>query len=201
MLSIFLCTIIRVNETIIKAVPLAEAQDISLYPGDLYIHTDGPEPRIWTLLGSCVSIALFNRKEGIGAVCHAQLPCLRMENLDCSQDCPENCAGKSGSAGKFRYLTCAFKQMVQVLTSKGVPVSRLSAYLFGGSEAVGLGTDFFRVGAENIEMAHSLLQKSRIPVLFEDTGGKTGRSLYFFPATGRLYYRYHGERDFRLLSE
>jgi chemotaxis protein CheD len=201
MLSVFLCTIIRVNETSIKTVPFAEAQDISLYPGDLYIHTGGPEPRIWTLLGSCVSVALFNRKAGIGAICHAQLPRRRLKDPDCSEGCPENCTENTADVGKFRYLTCAFRQMVRVLTSQGVPASRLSAYVFGGSEAAGIGNDFFRVGAANVEMAHALLQKNRISVLFEDTGGKTGRSLYFFPATGRLYYRYHGERDFHFLSE
>ena len=190
-----------VKESIIKTVPPGETEDISLYPGELYIHTGGPGPRVWTLLGSCVAVALFNRKAGIGAICHAQLPQRRLKNLDCSKDCPEDCERLSGEPGKFRYMTCAFKQMLKVLTSQGIPASSLSAYLIGGSEVAPAGKDFFRVGAGNIDMARSLLRQHRISVVFEDTGGKTGRSLYFFPATGRLYYRFHGERDFRSLLE
>jgi len=193
--------LILVKESTIKTVPSGEAGEISLYPGELYIHTGGPGPRVWTLLGSCVAVALFNRKAGVGAICHAQLPQRRLKNLDCSKDCPEDCEKLSEDSGKFRYMTCAFKQMLKVLTGRGIPASSLSAYLIGGSEVAPAGKDFFRVGAGNIEMARSLLQKNRISLVFEDTGGKIGRSLYFFPATGRLYYRYHGEKEFRLLSE
>ena len=171
--------------------------EISLYPGELYIHTRGKEPRIWTLLGSCVSVVLFNPVRGVGAICHAQLA----EQVHLHQGDIKACTDTDTKESRFRYMNCAFEHMLHILNRKGIPSAELSAYLLGGA-AVGLkGGDFFNVGARNLDMARKLLKENGIKILREETGGNRGMTLYFYPATGDLYYRYHGQSFYSRFNE
>ncbi len=163
--------------------------EVSLYPGELYVHTRGPAPRIWTLLGSCVSVILFSPSRKIGAICHAQLaeePHHHEEDINACTDTDEK-------DNRFRYLNCAFEFMLHNLIRKGAAPGEMKAYLLGGA-AVGMtGSDYFQVGKKNLEMGKNLLKENGISVQLEKTGGTKGMTLYFYPASGDLYYRYHGE--------
>ena len=179
----------------IDQLPVAETE-ISLYPGELYVYTEGPAPRVWTLLGSCVSVALFSRELKIGAICHAQLAEEHLRAASCVDTCPNQCKRDPEDQGRFRYLSCAFQYMLDALAARGGYPNRLSAYVVGGSEAVIHGSGFFKVGKSNLAMADELLARKKIPVLHQDIGGAVGRTLYFYPATGELLFRYHGQRDY-----
>ena len=174
--------------------------EVALYPGELYIHT-APDPvRVWTLLGSCVSVALFNREARMGAICHAQLAQESLRDEECSRSCPNVCRRNSGDVSRFRYLTCAFSHMVSELGKAGLDASRLSAYVIGGFESCTSGRDFFRVGERNIRTARELLAARGIPILHEESGGTRGRTLYFYPHYGELLFRYHGQKEYSRLA-
>lgn len=174
--------------------------EVALYPGELYIHT-APDPvRVWTLLGSCVSVALFNREARMGAICHAQLAQESLRNEDCSRSCPNVCRREKGDASRFRYLTCAFSHMLAELEKAGLEARRLSAYVIGGFVSRAGGEDFFRVGERNISTARELLAARGIPILHQETGGTRGRTLYFYPHHGELLFRYHGEKVYSRLA-
>lgn len=174
-------------------------KEIALYPGQLYIHT-APEPvRVWTLLGSCVSVALFNREARMGAICHAQLAQESLRGEECKKTCPNVCKRDGGDESRFRYLTCAFAYMVDELAKVGLDAKRLSAYVIGGFESRDRASDFFRVGQRNIETARELLSSRGIPILHEEAGGTRGRTLYFYPHHGELLFRYHGQKEYSRL--
>ncbi len=177
------------------SLPEARAE-VSLYPGELYVYTRGPEPRIWTLLGSCVSVILFSSSRKIGAICHAQLaelPHHHPEDINACTDTDEK-------EKRFRYLNCAFDFMLQNLVRKGASPREIKAYLLGGAAVGKTGSDYFQVGKKNLEMGKKMLQEHGIPIQMEKTGGNKGMTLYFYPASGDLYYRYHGDTLYTRIS-
>lgn len=150
---------------------------VTIYPGEFY-STTGSE-MISTVLGSCISIALFDLERGIGGLNHFMLA------KDCSTDTDE---GKSlmGKYGQY-----AMELLIADLEKKGTTVSRLSAKVFGGSNVFNLpAATGAQVGDVNIKFAFDYLKKKNIPVLTSNTGGNLPRKIFFDPMTGKVFLKY-----------
>lgn len=83
-----------------------ELPTVHLKAGEMHC-TDRPT-LVVTVLGSCLSVILYNRRLGIGGICHALLPSCGNQKT-CSGDCME----------KFRYVDCAIRQMVKIFDRFG----------------------------------------------------------------------------------
>lgn len=146
--------------------PHGAAAEIYLHPGQIAI---APEPaRITTILGSCVSVCLFDERRGIGGACHFQLP-LR--------------AGDAHRSARFGNV--ALELLVEGLVAEGSRRAGLQAKVFGGACVL----DAFRgradhLGAQNVDVALSLLDAWKLPVVGRDVGGRRGRKLLFHTDTG-----------------
>src|SRR3954452_8025815 len=127
-----------------------DTMDVFLQPGEYFVGD--AHCRLRTILGSCVSITLWNRSRRIGAMCHFLL----------SQRAPGGPAALDG-----RYADEALSLMLRDLQREGVSAEECRAKLFGGGDmfpALGLG-EGDTVGRRNGEFARQLLRQHGVPVV------------------------------------
>ncbi|HEY9594858.1 MAG TPA: chemotaxis protein CheD, partial [Spirochaetia bacterium] len=86
-----------------------------------------------------------------------------------------------------KYADSAIPALLARVIALGGRAGALQALLIGGAQMFPLGnTTLASIGDKNVEMARRLLKESNIPIIFEDTGGTTGRSVLFDGDTGRV---------------
>lgn len=143
-----------------------------LHPGQLCFAT---EPTVvTTVLGSCVSVCLYDEELTAAGVNHFLLP-----GSTSRDESPR--FGESANAvllGRFREL--------------GVPASRLRAKVFGGASMGGSSAG--DLASRNVEVAVTFLRKYSIPIVSQDTGGERGRKLIFRTSDASAWVRLLGER-------
>lgn len=145
-----------------------------VHPGQSF-HSAAPTA-ITTILGSCVSVCLFDVQAGIGGITHYILP----------RPLP---GGNTMPAEKLG--TLAIPQLHEALLTAGARARRIQAKLFGGASmyARNGGRD---LGAENVDVAKSMLAQLRVPIVGEDVGGSRGRKLLFHSDDGAVWLKYLG---------
>jgi chemotaxis protein CheD len=132
-----------------------------------YAVSAKPNTVISTLLGSCVSVCIFEPHRRAGGMNHFLLP---GEDTD---------AVKGLSVRHGAYL---MELLINGLIKLGADKTDMQAKIFGGARLMkGLGD----VGQKNIEFARRFLRQENIPLISESTGGTSGRRLLFWPASGR----------------
>ncbi|MDA8163594.1 MAG: chemotaxis protein CheD, partial [Desulfobacteraceae bacterium] len=133
---------------------------------------------ITTLLGSCVSVCLYNPRTKSGAMCHGVLPF----------------CGSSSLKDSFHFVDSSIAYMVEVLghQQKTIP-GDLEAKLFGGANVLALaariGKKGSTVGDQNIEAARASLRGHGVPIVVERVGGDRGCKLFFYANTGEVLMR------------
>jgi chemotaxis protein CheD len=139
-----------------------------LLPADLAI-ADGDAPRtMMTILGSCVSVCLWDRRGRCGGMNHYLLP-RRGPNADATA----------------RYGDIAIPLLVSKLVALGASRESLRAKIFGGAHVLpGFRTDGRSLGAENVAVAVELLHAEGVQTVSEDVGGTRGRKLAFNTVDG-----------------
>lgn len=130
---------------------------------------------ISTILGSCVSVCLFDDVARLGGITHYVLPqpfgALRVE------------------PGKFGSL--AVRALFDDLLAAGARGDRVRAKLFGGASMLSLAAGTSRdIGAQNSTIALDILRELRVPVVVKDVGGTRGRKLVFHSDDGAAWVKY-----------
>jgi|GEM_PF-184985 len=156
-----------------------------LKPAEIHM-TDRPSI-VKTVLGSCVSVTLFNRRLKVGAICHGMLP-------HCKQK-PECKDG--GCAECFKYVECSIRHMLDRFRSSGIADREIEVKLFGGADMFATETgERETIGAQNTKTALRIIEKERLVLSKSDTGGSQGRRLFFFTHTGEVFLkRLGGEKE------
>ena len=125
-------------------------------------------------LGSCVAIAIHDRMAKVGGLAHVLLP-------DAS-------LGR-GVENRARYASTAVPLLLEEMRSIGA-TGPFAASLIGGAALFGpLLAWGGSVGSRNIDAARAALAAARIPVVAEDVGGASGRTLSFDVSTGAVRVR------------
>lgn len=131
---------------------------------------------VTTILGSCVSVCLYDEACGLGAITHYLLP---------------KPLASGGDAARFG--TTAIPQVIEDLKRRGA--KSLTAKVFGGSAMnsalAATGRD---LGTQNAAVAMQILAEHRIPVAAIDTGGASGRKLLFQTDDGTAWVKYVEKR-------
>lgn len=168
-----------------------EYEQLYLYPGEVHI---AEEPTVvWTLLGSCVSVILYNERLRVGAICHAQLPEERYQ--DGTRDpCLHPCYKGEMNAERFKYVTCSIRYMYDQFIARGIRPDEITVKLFGGASVLEGVSDKHNVGDNNIRIAYQVLQEYQLKIVKTDLGGKKGRTIYFYSDTGEVFMRKHRSR-------
>jgi len=149
-----------------------ERKSIFLLPGEL-VFVRNPTI-VSTLLGSCVAVCLYDKKNNWGGMNHYMLP---------SQN--------DGSLEPGKYGEQSINKLLLMAAKAGCSRSELVASIFGGGNVVGHlgslgGLVPMGIGNRNIDIAHSLLSKHSIRVTGGDTGGELGRKIRMNTATNEI---------------
>ncbi len=126
-----------------------------------------------TILGTCVSVCLFDAKVRVGGINHFLLP---------------YGVGLEGSAA--RYGNVAMERLLSEVLALGASKSRLQAKVFGGMTGSLPASNPRNLGASNVAFALQSLEQERIPVVARDVGGERGRKLIFQSQDGTAWVKH-----------
>ena len=147
-----------------------EKEAAKILPGEYYATTR--DMIIVTVLGSCVSVCLRDRTNGIGGMNHFMLP---HSNNDANNPL-------SISA---RYGTYAMEMLINHLQKLGAKRNNFEAKVFGGGNVL-RGFTVTNVGAQTADFAMDFLETEKIKVVARDLLDIYPRKVYFFPQNGRV---------------
>jgi chemotaxis protein CheD len=158
-----------VSETMVRMGELA----VSSAPGHVLVSLG---------LGSCIGLALLDRKMGIAGLAHIVLP------------------QSQGHAEKsHKFADHAVPELVSELEAAGARKVRLEAVLVGGASMFAVSASSLEVGQRNEASVRELLKSMRIPVKATATGGNKGRTIRVDVATAAVTVREAGGKDAELL--
>ena len=148
---------------------------ITIHPGEYYTSKD--DIYIATVLGSCISVALYDIKQGFGGMNHFMLPKSNRDEPLSSED--------EGRFGNF-----AMELLINDMINKGSSKQSLRAKVFGGGNVLDAGNSQINMtGINNINFALNYLKAENIPIIVNDTGGIFPRKIYFNPLTSKVYLK------------
>lgn len=128
-------------------------------------------------LGSCVGVVLYDESTKTAGMIHVMLP--------------DSTLGKVDSLNVAKFADTGIDALIQLLKVEGVQQFRLKAKIAGGAQMFKFTSDkdSMRIGPRNVEAVKAQLLKNGIPIVAEDTGGSSGRTIEFNPATSKLNIR------------
>jgi chemotaxis protein CheD len=157
---------------------------VTIVAGELYVSR---EPIIIkTLLGSCVSVCLYDPRARVGGMNHILLP----GSADMDQ------FNKSA-----RYGINAMDKLMTRMLAKGVDRKKLIAKVFGGAHIIEQIESRFSPGARNVEFAFQYLETESIPVAGFNVAGFNPRRIYFNTGTGKILMERIRKGDQKAVSD
>jgi chemotaxis protein CheD len=144
-----------------------------LLPGDYYVtrHNEA----IFTVLGSCVSACVRERKLGIGGMNHFMLP---LDQSGGTSAWAENLVSSA-----TRYGNVAMERLINDIMRLGGQRANLEFKVIGGGKVLDMALD---VGARNAQFIRDYLKTEGFLITAEDLGDCFARKLYYNPTTGKL---------------
>ncbi|HVQ30209.1 MAG TPA: chemotaxis protein CheD [Vicinamibacteria bacterium] len=147
---------------------------VYLHPGQLFASRE--PSAVTTILGSCVSVCLWDPSSGIGGMNHFLLP-----------HGPEPADRRSSQ----RFGDAATAALIAEIVALGGRKSLLTAKVFGGActaEAFVKGP-IRHLGPRNVERAFAVLHREGIPVEAHHTEGRRGRKVIFHTNDGSAWVK------------
>lgn len=139
-----------------------------LYPSNLFVTKD---PHfVTTVLGSCVSVCLFDTKNKFGGINHFMLPFWNGDGL-----------------ASVKYGNIAMTKLIEDMLRKGSNKEDLEAKVFGGANQANFS---MKIGDRNAEIAINHLNNENIPIKAQSLGGIRGRKIIFEIHTGVVRMKY-----------
>lgn len=138
----------------------ASFQEYFLRPG--YIYISRMPTLISTVLGSCVAVALWDRKREYGGMNHFLYPLTR----------------KPGEA-TAQYGNVAIKALVRLFIEDGSDKKDLEAQIFGGAHPADSSEEIIEICLHNVEISRQVLMRNEVPIVSEDVGGTKGRKVIY----------------------
>jgi chemotaxis protein CheD len=148
-----------------------EKKMVSIHIGQL--HASKHPTIIYTLLGSCVAVCLFDPETRIGGMNHILMP----GTADFRQGHPG------------RYGNSAIQMLTKRIGNLGGNPDRLVAKVFGGARIFQDISMKYSAGLKNVQNVISCLEDCRVPILNSDLGGGDGRKIYFRTDTGEVFLK------------
>lgn len=138
-----------------------------------------PSKIITVGLGSCIGIAIFDKKRNLGGLAHIMLPdstqFIKMTN-------------------PLKFANLAIPIMVEQLVKGGAGRYSLTAKIAGGASMFDFPDKKINmdIGYRNGLAVKETLNKLAVPLLSMDIGGNKGRTIIFDTSNGALYIKTAG---------
>ncbi|MEK4030171.1 MULTISPECIES: chemotaxis protein CheD [Bacillaceae] len=128
-------------------------------------------------LGSCVGVVIYDDRTSVAGMVHVMLP--------------DSSLAKNGHMNKAKYADTGINELVALLKAEGAQVYRLKAKIAGGAQMFQFSSQnsSFKIGPRNVAAVKQVLEAHHIPLIAEDTGGNSGRTIEFDPHTCDLHIR------------
>lgn len=133
------------------------------------VHVSRKPCLITTVLGSCISICLFDETTGIGGMNHFKAPYW------------EERYPRTTTFGDI-----ALSSLINKMQREGSRIEHMKAIVVGGGEVIKTPLGMPSIGEINIKAAFELLARVRIRIVSEDVGGAMGRRVMFETHTGKV---------------
>lgn len=160
-------------------------RDYFLHPG--YIYLPEKPTVISTVLGSSVSVSIYDKSRKTGGMNHFLFPTAKPKEKT------------TAIYGNIAVLT-----LIRMMMENGSKTGNLEAQIFGG--AFNSEVSSRDVGLDNYRTARNILLRKNIKIVSEDVGGEKGRKIVFNTLTCELltlkvdrlrlsdWYPYEGDR-------
>ncbi len=152
-----------------------DVEVVNINVGELYVAAE--PAKIMTLLGSCVSVCIWDMKLKVGGMNHYLLPSY-------------SGLSKGNMLADYRYGNVSIESLIQQTYFTGAKKANMVAKIFGGGEVMyndGIKRPLGKsIGFNNIECAEAFLLEAGIPIIAKDTGGKEARKIIFNTETGQV---------------
>lgn len=127
-------------------------------------------------LGSCIGVVLYDEIKKIAGMLHVMLP--------------DSSLSRSDRINVAKFADTGIYGLMELLKAEGVRPMSLKAKIAGGAQMFQFGSsDTIRIGPRNIEAVKKELKRLSIPIIAEDIGGTSGRTIEFDPSTAMLSIR------------
>jgi len=142
-----------------------------------------PDKLMTAGLGSCIGICVFDPTIKVGSLAHIMLP---------------NSTQAKNAQNRAKFADSAIAWLLEEMERSGASRSRLQAKIAGGAQMFKFAgdNDIMKIGERNTQAVIENLEKHRIKLVAQDTGGNFGRTITFDVENGSLLVRTigHGER-------
>jgi chemotaxis protein CheD len=152
--------------------------------GELAVSSASGHVLVSLGLGSCIGLALIDRRRGIAGLAHVVLP----QSQGHGQDNPR------------KFADLAVPEMLTELEALGARKVHLEAVLVGGASMFAVSAASLEVGQRNEAAVRELLEQHRIPVVAAATGGSKGRTIRVDVESSAVTVREAGGKDEELLA-
>lgn len=142
----------------------------NVHPGAWLIDSEKP---LATLLGSCVTVCLFDPGLKIGGINHFMLPDMGRS--------------KYGDVDSLLSGNFAMEALLNALLIKGAKKVRLQAKAFGGGTIIDTDGGSLSIGMRNANFAKEWLARESIPLRSSDFLGPWSRKILFLPFNGEAF--------------
>jgi chemotaxis protein CheD len=145
---------------------MQQTQTRSLPMGEIAVaRTSGV---LRTLLGSCLGLALYDRRFKVAALGHIVLP---------------TSLGRTAMPGKFAdtAVPAMIRHMHELVETEQL---KLHAKIAGGANMFTSADAENSIGVQNVQAVERLLDELRIPIIGRHCGGEQGRRMMLDTATG-----------------
>ena len=141
--------------------------DYAVAQGDVVLSSVG--------LGSCIAIALYDARTGVGGLAHILVPSPTL-----SRD----------TSNPAKFPSTAVPLLVEEMRRRGASQS-ITAKIAGGASMFAslIPSGGINMGERNAVATRQALIDAGLPLVAEDCGGEHGRSVYFHLGDGRLEIR------------
>lgn len=149
----------------------SHTHNLYLKPGEVVVSLN--PLLVSTVLGSCVAVTMYSASRQFGAICHAMLP------------------ANAGRERDLRYVDTAVHYLYDKMVEYGAGTD-LVVKLFGGAQMLDVGEHSpvkGSVGEQNVARAEAVLADLGLKVSARDTGGLSGRKLFFCTRDGDVFMR------------
>jgi chemotaxis protein CheD len=145
---------------------------VKIHIGEIYTAS---EPTvIETILGSCVSVCLFDPVKKTGGMNHILLPGRGdLEKFD----------------GATRYGKNAMEVLINSMIKIGSRRKDIISKIYGGAHILKAIALHMSPGFKNVRFVEEFLELEGIPIMSQNTGGSNGRKIFFHTHTGDVFLK------------
>jgi len=145
-----------------------------IQPGEFYVSAD--DEMIGTMLGSCVSVCLYDSANKVAGMNHFMLPG-RIVKADIMSD------------RSARYGVTAINELLTVMDKKGAERKHMVAKVFGGGNVIPAMRDTNTIPFDNVRLARLMLEMEDIPIDEIAVGGTFARKIIMEVLTGTVFMK------------